>query len=31
LIGGATIQVGDRLVDGSVRMQLQQLRQRLVA
>jgi F-type H+-transporting ATPase subunit delta len=31
LVGGATIQVGDRLVDGSVRMQLSQLRQRLVA
>jgi F-type H+-transporting ATPase subunit delta len=31
LIGGAVIQVGDRLVDGSVRMQLSQLRQNLVA
>lgn len=31
LIGGATIQVGDRLIDGSVRTQLERLRQRLAA
>lgn len=31
LIGGATIQIGDRLVDGSVAMQLNQLRQKLLA
>ena len=31
LIGGATIQVGDRLIDGSVRTQLDRLHQRLVA
>jgi F-type H+-transporting ATPase subunit delta len=30
LIGGATVQFGDRLIDGSVRTQLAQLRQRLV-
>jgi F-type H+-transporting ATPase subunit delta len=29
LIGGATIQIGDRVVDGSVRTQLQRLRQAL--
>ena len=29
LIGGATIQIGDRVVDGSVRSQLQRLRQAL--
>lgn len=31
LIGGATVQVGDRLIDGSVRMQLNQLHQKLTA
>ena len=31
LIGGATVQVGDRLIDGSVRTQLDRLHQRLVA
>lgn len=31
LIGGATVQFGDRLIDGSVRTQLDQLRQRLVS
>ena len=31
LIGGATIQIGDRLIDGSVRTQLDRLHQRLVA
>jgi F-type H+-transporting ATPase subunit delta len=31
LVGGATIQVGDRLVDGSVRTQLERLRQRLAS
>lgn len=31
LIGGATIQIGDRLIDGSVRTQLARLRQRLAA
>jgi len=31
LIGGATIQIGDHLVDGSVRTQLQRLRQALLA
>ena len=31
LVGGATIQIGDHLVDGSVRTQLQRLRQELVA
>jgi F-type H+-transporting ATPase subunit delta len=31
LIGGATIQVGDRLIDGSVRTKLEQLRQRLAS
>jgi F-type H+-transporting ATPase subunit delta len=31
LIGGATIQVGDRLIDGSVRTQLERLRQRLAS
>lgn len=31
LIGGATIQIGDRLIDGSVRTQLDRLRQRLAA
>ena len=30
MIGGATVQFGDRLIDGSVRTQLAQLRQRLV-
>lgn len=30
LVGGATVQFGDRLVDGSVRTQLAQLHQRLV-
>lgn len=30
LIGGATVQFGDRLIDGSVRTQLAQLRQRLI-
>jgi F-type H+-transporting ATPase subunit delta len=29
LIAGATVQIGDRVVDGSVRMQLQRLRQEL--
>ena len=29
LIGGATVQIGDRLIDGSVRTQLQRLRQQL--
>jgi F-type H+-transporting ATPase subunit delta len=29
LIGGATVQVGDRLIDGSVRTQLDRLRRRL--
>ena len=31
LIGGATVQIGDRLIDGSVRTQLDRLHQRLVA
>ena len=31
LIGGATIQIGDHLIDGSVRTQLDRLRQRLAA
>jgi F-type H+-transporting ATPase subunit delta len=31
LVGGATIQVGDRLIDGSVRTQLERLRQRLAS
>ena len=31
LIGGATVQIGDRLIDGSVRTQLDRLRQRLAA
>jgi F-type H+-transporting ATPase subunit delta len=31
LIGGAMVQIGDRLVDGSVRTQLDRLRQRLAA
>jgi F-type H+-transporting ATPase subunit delta len=31
LIGGATVQIGDRLIDGSVRTQLQRLRQQLAA
>ncbi len=31
LIGGATIRIGDHLVDGSVRTQLERLRQGLVA
>lgn len=30
LVGGATIQIGDHLVDGSVRTQLQRLRQELL-
>ena len=30
LVAGATIQIGDRLIDGSVRTQLDRLRQRLV-
>ncbi|TMG15423.1 MAG: F0F1 ATP synthase subunit delta, partial [Chloroflexi bacterium] len=29
LVAGATIQIGDRLIDGSVRTQLDRLRQRL--
>jgi F-type H+-transporting ATPase subunit delta len=29
LIGGATVQIGDRVIDGSVRTQLQRLRQEL--
>jgi F-type H+-transporting ATPase subunit delta len=31
LIGGATVQFGDRLIDGSVRTQLERLRQRLAS
>lgn len=31
LIGGATVQIGDHLIDGSVRTQLDRLRQRLAA
>lgn len=30
LVGGATIQMGDHLVDGSIRTQLQRMRQRLL-
>jgi F-type H+-transporting ATPase subunit delta len=30
LVAGATVQIGDRLIDGSVRTQLDRLRQQLV-